>query len=132
MSYRSGPLNLLTDVAGLAVGNAADALAACLTHPAAAGETFLVADAEPLSLGEMMAALRRGLGREPRVLPFPRKVLATLATRLGRREAFERLFDSFVLDTGKIERQLGWRPPETSEEALGRAIRGDDDETETR
>ena len=25
MSYRSGPLNLLTDVAGLTVGNAADA-----------------------------------------------------------------------------------------------------------
>lgn len=109
----------------VSVGNAVDAIATALAHPEAAGETFLVADAQPLSLGEMIAAMREGLGREPRVLPFPRRLLGALAGRLGKAAAFDRLFGSFVLDTSHIERRLGWRPPETSEDALGRAIRGE-------
>ena len=109
----------------LSVGNAVDAIATALVHPDAAGETFLVADAEPLSLGAMIAAMREGLGREPRVLPFPRRLLGALAGRLGKGEAFDRLFGDFVLDTGRIQRHLGWRPPETSEDALGKAVRGE-------
>lgn len=105
----------------LALDNCLDAILAALTHPAAAGETFLVADREPLSLGEMAAATRRGLRRPARILPFPEKALAAIARWLGRREAFDRLFGSFVVDNGHIRSVLGWEPPLSSEEGFRRA-----------
>lgn len=117
------PLDTRAPRSVISVGNVVDAIVAALKHPDADGETFLLADAEPLSLGDMVALMHAGLGREPRVLPFPRRLLGALAGRLGKGDAFERLAGSFVLNTARIRDRLGWLPLETSEEAFGRLIR---------
>lgn len=105
----------------LALDNCLDAILAALTHPRAGGETFLVADREPLSLGAMIAAIRQGLGRPPRLLPLPETPLRAVAGLFGRRKAFDRLFGSFVVDIGHIGACLSWHPPLSSQEGFRRA-----------
>jgi UDP-glucose 4-epimerase len=105
----------------LALDNCLDAILAALTHPEAAGQTFLLADREPLSLGDMVAATRIGLGRSARLVPLPESALRRLAALVGRRAAFDRLFGSFVVDGGHIAAVLGWQPPLSSEEGFRRA-----------
>lgn len=107
----------------LALGNCLDAITLALSHPEAAGGTFLLADAVPLSLGEMVEAMRRGMGRRALLLPFPGAPLRGLARMTRRSEAFDRLFEAFVLDCRRIEARLGWRPPISSEEAFADMMR---------
>ena len=108
----------------LALDNCLDAILAALTHPGAGGETFLLADKAPLSLGEMVAAMRRGLGRPARLLPFPETAMRAASGLLGRKETFDLLFGSFVIDGSHIRTVLDWAPPLSSEEGFRRAVLG--------
>jgi len=49
----------------LAIENLASAISLVLDSKQALGETFLVADREPISVGDMVASMREGLGRSP-------------------------------------------------------------------
>jgi len=102
----------------LSLRNAADAFAVAATHEPPIAGTFLVADGEPLSVGEIVATLRRAAGRRPRVLQAPIAVLAPLARTLGKGEAVNRLFEPFVLDDAAFRERFGWRPPERTADAL--------------
>lgn len=95
----------------IGVGNLADAVAACLVHPAAAGHTFLVSDGTPLSTPDLVRHLCAGLGVPPRLLPVPPALLGLAAAALGRRDAWDRVGGSLVLDDAAIRGALGWRPP---------------------
>ncbi|KAA0688717.1 NAD-dependent epimerase/dehydratase family protein [Azospirillum brasilense] len=93
------------------VGNLADAIQECLTHPQAAGGRFLVHDGRPMSTPELVRAIAEALGKPARLLPVPPSLLA-LAARLARREAMlDRVAGSLVIDDGAIRRALNWRPP---------------------
>jgi nucleoside-diphosphate-sugar epimerase len=90
----------------------------CLDHPAAAGETFLVADGAPLSTRELLVRIGRLVGRRPRLLPVPRALLqlivAMLPARLlggmSRAEMWDELYGSLELDVSRTRELLGWRP----------------------
>ncbi|AIB11345.1 NAD-dependent dehydratase [Azospirillum argentinense] len=93
------------------VGNLADAIQECLTHPQAAGARFLVHDGRPMSTAELVRAIAEALNKPARLLPVPPSLLA-LAARLARREAMlDRIAGSLVIDDGAIRRALNWRPP---------------------
>ena len=70
---------------------------------------YIVADREALTVGQMITAMRRGLGRKPNVLPFPPTILNLLFRAAGQREAFSRLSGSLVADPSALM-SLGWRP----------------------
>lgn len=90
----------------------------CLDHPAAAGETFLVGDAAPLSTRELLVRIGRRVGRRPRLLPVPRALLrlvvsampARLLGGMNRDEMWDELCGSLELDLTKTRERLGWRP----------------------
>ncbi|MEW5709891.1 MAG: SDR family oxidoreductase [Pseudomonadota bacterium] len=100
------------------VGNLADAIVKCLEHPAAAGETFLVRDAEDLSTPELVRRLARALGVAPRLIPVPPSWLSFGGRLIGRGHAVDRLIGSLSVDDSKIRRMLGWVPPHSLEEGL--------------
>lgn len=102
----------------IARGNLADAVALCLTHPAAAGGTFLVSDGAPLSTPELVRALACGLGVPARLPALPPEPLGLAARLLGRGGAWDRLAGSLEVDDGAIRRALGWVPPEDAAAAL--------------
>lgn len=100
------------------VGNLVDALIACATHPAAAGQAYLVSDGEDISTPDLLRQLGTAMGHPARLFPCP-PVLLKLAGRLtGKSDQVERLLGSLQVDSGKIRRELGWTSPFTLQEGL--------------
>ena len=80
-----------------------------LEQPAAKDQTFIVADPVPLSLAEIVAALRTGAGRAPGLLPVPPALIALAARTMGRAEEWQRLGGSQIADPAKLL-AAGWKP----------------------
>jgi nucleoside-diphosphate-sugar epimerase len=88
-------------------------LAAIETVLAAHGKlrrAFIVADPQALTVVEMIAAMRHGLGRRPNVFPLPAALLQLLLRAGGREEIYQRLSGSLVADPSALI-SLGWAPP---------------------
>lgn len=100
------------------VGNLADALIACATHPAAAGQTYLVSDVDDVSTAMLVEKIAWELGRNSRAFYFPPALLRSVAAILGRAEQVDRLFGSLRVSDQKICGELGWVPPYTLEQGL--------------
>jgi nucleoside-diphosphate-sugar epimerase len=113
------PLGSITNRRSLLyVENFVDALMLCASHPAGAGETFLVSDGEDVSTPELLRKLGDALDAPTRLLSVPLGVLRLGGRILGRAGALERLLGSLVVDSGKIRRDLGWAPPFSLNEGL--------------
>jgi nucleoside-diphosphate-sugar epimerase len=104
------------------LGNLVDALRLCMEHPRAAGQTFLVSDGEDLSTPELIRHIARANGRSARLFPCPTSMLEMLGKALGQGPVVERLLGSFVVDSGKIRRELGWQPPYTLQQGLRETV----------
>ena len=100
------------------VGNLVDALIACATHPAAAGQTYLVSDGDDVSTALLVEMIAEALGRNSRSFNFPPEWLRAVATMLGRAEQVDRLFGSLRISDKKIRSELAWSPPYTLEQGL--------------
>lgn len=94
----------------VARANLAAALALCLKHPDAVGETFLVADGEDLSTPELIRRLARALGRPARLFPLPQALLVRAGRLLGREAEIARLTGDLAIDSTALRARLGWRP----------------------
>lgn len=100
------------------VGNLASALIACATHPAAAGQTYLVRDNEDVSTAQLVGKIASVSGRSDRSFCFPGALLRAVALLLGRAGQVDRLFGSLRVSDAKIRRELGWTPPYSLEQGL--------------
>jgi UDP-glucose 4-epimerase len=93
----------------LALENLTAAIELALISPKAEGEIFLVADSEPISVADMVAAMREGLGRAPHLIRVPAGGVKRLMTTFGKEAEWERLSGNFVIDAAKL-RSIGWTP----------------------
>jgi nucleoside-diphosphate-sugar epimerase len=93
------------------LGNLVDALITCATHPAAAGQTYLIGDGEDVSTPALLRQLAEALGVPARLLPFPPGLLKFAGRLTGKSAQVERLLGSLQIDSSKIRRELGWQPP---------------------
>lgn len=106
----------------LYLGNFVDAIALCVVHPAAAGQTFLLDDGRPVSTPELIRALARAMGR-PVCLPgVPMALLKPAAALLGKGSAMTRLAGSLHLDSSAIRTRLDWTPPYSLEAGLAATV----------
>lgn len=113
------PLASITNQRSLLyVGNLVDALAACATHPVAAGKTYLVSDGTDVSTPELIRQTAAALAVPARLLPFPVSLMRLAGKLTGKNGAVNRLTGSLTVDSSKIRRELGWVPPFTMEEGL--------------
>ncbi len=106
----------------LYLGNFVDAIRVCVEHPAAAGQTFLVDDGEPVSTPELVRAVAHAMGRPARLLPVPAGVLEFAGALLGKRAAVARLTGSLWVDSSLIRSRLGWTPPFTMAAGLAATV----------
>lgn len=119
------PLGAIHNARSLvALDNLVDLLVICLTHPAAAGQVFLVSDGEDVSTTELLRRAAQAMGRSARLLPIPSTWLEGAAALLGRRNVAQRLCGSLQVDIEKTRQVLGWRPPLTLDEGLKKAVEG--------
>ncbi len=100
------------------LGNLVDALIACASHPAAAGQTYLVSDGEDISTAQLAEMIARALGRKDRTYYLPPGLLRAAATILGRAEQVDRLFGSLRVNDQKLRSELSWTPPFKLEQGL--------------
>ncbi len=106
----------------LYLGNFVDAITRCISHPAAAGHTFLLDDGAPVSTPELIHALAQALHRPARLLPVPPALLVLTGTLLGKRAAVSRLTGSLYADTRLIQSRLDWTPPFTLQAGLAATV----------
>lgn len=106
------------------VGNLADALIVCATHPAAAGQTYLVCDGEDISTASLLRHLGAAMGRPALLLPCSPALLKLAGRVAGKADQVERLLGSLQVDSGKIRRELDWAPPYTLQQGLQETAEG--------
>lgn len=100
------------------LGNLIDAISLCAKHPLAAGQTFLVSDGEDVSTPELIRRIAAALGRPARLFPFPPGLLRFAGKLTGKTDTVDRLLGFLTVDSGRIRRELGWKPPCTMAEGL--------------
>jgi len=93
------------------LGNLVDALIACATHPAAAGQTYLISDGEDVSTPVLLRQLAWALGVPARLFSLPLGLLRFAGMLTGKSAQVERLLGSLEIDSSKIRQELGWQPP---------------------
>lgn len=106
----------------LYLGNFVDAIRVCIEHPAAAGQTFMVDDGQPVSTPELVRAVARAMGRPARLLAVPVSVFEFVGKLLGKRAAVARLMGSLWVDSSLIRTRLGWTPPHSMEAGLAATV----------
>lgn len=85
-------------------------------------ETYLVADAEPISVAGMVAAMREGLGRPPQLVKMPHRAIRRLMKSFGREADWERVCGTFEIDPAKLI-ATGWEPEVDSAEGIKQMMR---------
>lgn len=106
--------------------NLAKIIVACLDHPRAAGETFVVAEPEWPSTREVLEHIGEGMGQSVRMMRIPANAMRTAARLLGKAALYEKVFGDLRVDASKLHESLGWRPTQPLTEALrdvGRGVR---------
>ncbi len=106
----------------LALDNLLAAIETVLAAPEPLRRAFIAADPEALTIAEMVAALRAGLGRQPRVFPLPPALLKILLRTAGREEIYQRLAGSLIADPTALMR-LGWAPLTSTPAGLTKLMR---------
>ena len=108
----------------IALPNLVDFILTCLTHPAAANQTFVVCDGEDLSTPDLVRRMARAMDRPARLLPVPPSMLIAGAALVGKRAAAERLCGNLQIDNRKARDLLGWTPPIDVDEGVCRTVQG--------
>ena len=106
----------------LALENLSAAVETVLAAPGPLRRVFVAADPQALTIAEMIAALRSGLGRQPNVFPFPPTLLESLFRAAGRAEIYQRLSGSLIADPAALT-SLGWAPPLATLPGLAKLMR---------
>ena len=113
----------------VALDNLVDLIVTCISHPAAANQTFLVSDGEDVSTTGLLQRMGQAMNKPARLLPVPASWLRLAATLVGKRDVAQRLCGSLQVDIEKTRRLLGWNPPLTLDQGLKRAAEGRAHET---
>jgi UDP-glucose 4-epimerase len=93
----------------LGLDNLVEAIDTVLAAETSLRRPLIVADPKPLTIGAMIAAMRRGLGRRPSLLYVPEPLIKSALHVSGRVASFEPLFGSLVADSSALAR-LNWVP----------------------
>jgi nucleoside-diphosphate-sugar epimerase len=114
----------------LGIDNAVSAVIFALNHSMTIGETFLLADPLPMTIGEILTVLRRKRGRSSISVYIPQSIIRILLTLGGRKDVWLRFSGDLVVDTSKFE-SLGWRPVKNTAEGLLEMVQTSDNDRAT-
>lgn len=101
----------------LALDNLVEAADRVLSAEETLKRPYLVADPEPLTVPEILTALRSGLGRRRGLFYVPAPVLKAALRAAGRGTETAPLFRSLMADPAAL-RALGWAPPVATQHGL--------------
>jgi nucleoside-diphosphate-sugar epimerase len=108
----------------LALENLVGAIDAVMAAPGPLRRVLIAADPQALTIAEMIAALRSGLGRRPNVFPLPPALLEVALRAARREEIYQRLSGPLIADPRALM-SLGWTPQLATHDALARLMRSE-------
>ena len=79
---------------------------------------------EDVSTTELLQRMGQAIGRPARLLPVPASWLKLAANLVGKKDVAQRLCGSLQVDISKTRQLLGWSPPLTLQQGLGKAAAG--------
>ena len=112
------PFGALTNQRSLvSIENLVAAIDHVLASDATNGETYLVADPQPMSLAEIVTALRAGCGKPPGLFAAPPGLIRLGLAMLGRSHNWDQLNGQLIVDPAKLI-ATGWMPEADTKAAL--------------
>jgi nucleoside-diphosphate-sugar epimerase len=93
----------------LSIQNFNSAVEMVLTKSSARGETFIVSDPMPVTIGDLVARYRANLGRSRGLIPIPEKWLEYSLKAIGQSAVWQRIGCPLVAYPSKLL-ALGWEP----------------------
>jgi nucleoside-diphosphate-sugar epimerase len=106
----------------LSLENLDSAIEVVLAAPQTLRRAYIVADREAVTVGQMIAAMRQGLGRKPNVFPFPPALLNGLSRAAGQSDAYSLVAGPLVADPSALM-SLGWCPAVETTSGLSALMR---------
>lgn len=79
----------------------------CIEKPEAENQTFVAADENPVSTGNIIRSLRCGMGKGPGLLPVPIGLVRGVLAIMGRSPLYQQLFGDLEVDASKAVNLLG-------------------------
>lgn len=117
------PLGSITNQRSLlGIDNLLDFIGVCLSHPKAAGQTFLISDDHDVSTAEFLKEIASAMHRPSRLLPVPQFVLEKGLILLGQGHIAERLCASLQLDITLAKTRLSWKPPFSFKDQISKTV----------
>jgi len=107
----------------LSLDNLAAAVDCVLKVDGPLRRVLITADPQPLTLSEMLAAMRRGLNRRPGLVPVPSSIIDAMLRAARHADAYERMAKPLVADPSALL-ALGWTPPVETPAGLEALMRG--------
>ena len=95
----------------VAIENVVSFITVCIEHQRAANELFLVSDDDDLSTLEIVELMGKLIGKKPKTVKLPLKLLWCIFTILGKRKAGVSLMSDLQLDVDRSRELLEWSPP---------------------
>jgi len=100
------------------LNNLTGAITACLTDPAAAGETYMVSDGENISTAQLITQIAYALEKPVRLWPCPLRLLELAGMLARKSDEISKLLGSLCINSNKIRSELGWVPSHTLTQGL--------------
>lgn len=93
----------------LSLDNLISAIQFTLRTPETNGQTYIVADPQPVTFAQCIASLRTAVGRKPSLFSLPPRLFQLAATALGRSDLWERVGGELVASPARLM-AIGWSP----------------------
>lgn len=93
----------------LSIDNLIQAIMLCLSSPETLNQIFIVSDPQPITLAEVLAALREAEGRSPGLVAVPPAAIKAMIMLTGRSSLWDRIGRPLVASSAKLQR-AGWTP----------------------
>ena len=103
--------------------NLIDAIITSVTHPLAAGETFLVSDGQDVSTSDLVKMIAAAMRKKTFFFSLHPAMLKVLCKIVRKARELEKLTVTLQVDSGKIRNLLGWKPPFTLEEGIRQTVK---------
>lgn len=102
----------------VAIGNLISLIERCMAHPLAPMQVFMVSDGIEHSTAGWFRLFASGLNVPALLVPVPVNWLRRLGCLVGRGKEVDKFSSSLVVDIHYTQERLGWKPPQTPEQAI--------------